>query len=105
MAQFKVGDRVSIYGFHAQDAGIVLKRSIAEMGTDGLLLTDAGEYVHPNQCRRLVKKKRPIIYVRGEGLEFNDEFSRGEVVKVEVANHYARRGSHWIKYIKAKKQD
>lgn len=60
MKEFKVGDKIRIYGFDKDDAGQVLTRVIDSYHPDnnGLLMTDAGEYVHPKQCRRLKPKRK-----------------------------------------------
>ena len=55
--KLKVGDRIRVYGFDSDDAGISFTRHVDELRDDGLIKTDAGEFVHPKQCRRLVKKK------------------------------------------------
>lgn len=72
MTQFKVGDRVRIYGFHIDDAGHVMDRTIDEVCDNGLLGTDGGEYVHPKQCRRLVKRERRRVWVNvyGGGMNY-----------------------------------
>ena len=54
---FNPGDRVRVYGFDAEDAINVLTRTVVSIKPSGLIETDGGEYVHPRQCRRIVKRK------------------------------------------------
>jgi hypothetical protein len=61
MKNIKVGDKVRVYGFCPNDASRIMTRTIVQtnVGRFGVLLeTDTGEWVHPKQCRRLVRKKR-----------------------------------------------
>lgn len=62
--KFAVGDRIAIYGFSADDARQVLRRNIEQIKDDGLIETDAGEFVHPKQCRKLAKYPRKSIWVK-----------------------------------------
>lgn len=43
---------------------------------------------------RIIPKKRREIWVREYPEEWQ-EFKEGQIVKVDIANHYARSGSHW----------
>ncbi len=74
MTTFKPGDRIHVYGFDSEDASKVLTRKVVSIGLNGLLETDAGEYVHPRQCRKLVKKPRRewwlSLYDDGSGSAF-----------------------------------
>jgi len=39
-----------------------------------------------------------VVYLREPD---RDDLHAGEVVQIDVATHYARRGSHWVKYVLA----
>ncbi len=40
----------------------------------------------------------PRVWIRTEPYH-DDALAKGEVVSTDIANHYARRGSHWIEYV------
>lgn len=63
-----VGERIRVYGFDPDDARKSFDRTVeATIDDDGLLRTDAGEYVHPKQCRRLKPKARRTVWVTVDG--------------------------------------
>lgn len=66
--KIEVNDRVAVYGFDRDYAEKVLKRKILRIGASGLLETDAGEFVHPKQCRRLKKKVRREFWIHEDDL-------------------------------------
>jgi hypothetical protein len=43
-----------------------------------------------------------VIFVREAWGRFADDIRAGKVVSVDTAAYYARQGSHWIKYVRAK---
>lgn len=63
MNKFKVGDRIRVYGFNSKDGPIACDRKIEDLEGDGLIRTEYDEYVHPKQCRKLVKRKRRECWV------------------------------------------
>ena len=40
----------------------------------------------------------PRVWIRTEPYH-DDALAKGAVVSTDIANHYARRGSHWIEYV------
>lgn len=46
----------------------------------------------------------PRVWIRTE--PYHEEFlSKGEVVATDIANHYARRGSHWLEFVSLAEHD
>jgi|SRR5271157_2534169 len=71
-SKFKVGDRIRIYGFDSDDATLVLARTVVSVSPN-LIETDGGEFCHPKQCRRLVKKQRRRVWILEDDLVFDSD--------------------------------
>lgn len=68
--KFKVGDRVRYYGAFNEYVDVA-KATVVEVCENGILGVKTDEeflYVHPNQCRRLKPKKKPLR-VEGASVE------------------------------------
>ncbi len=75
MTEFKVGDRVRVYGYHDETMK-PLEAEIFFIRKSGWLEVSNSKVnivAHPKACRRLVKKERPIVFVHyvefGPGLQ------------------------------------
>lgn len=100
---FILGERVAVY-----EGGKRVTCHIQEIYGDDPdhVKVNAGDdhdwqyrFVHVNQVRKFKKDPTKEIWVREAiNLAHDSEFLKGEPVNITVANHYARRGSHWVKY-------
>lgn len=54
----KVGDKIRVYGSDRYSASATITRIIQKIDSNEIIITSAGECVHPKQCRRLIKKER-----------------------------------------------
>jgi len=104
---FQLGERVAVY-----EEGERVICTIQEIYGDNpnQVKVNAGDnhswkyrVVHVNQVRKFKKDPSKEIWIReADTLIYDKEFLAGNPVNKEVATHYARRGSHWTKYIRAK---
>lgn len=67
--EIKKGDRIAIYGFDSEDALTVRKRMVSGVAINGLIETDAGEFVHHKQCRILKPKTRRTVWIKAKLLD------------------------------------
>lgn len=57
---FKVGDRIAVY----LNSCPSIKTKIANLRGDGMIgIGELDYYVHPKQCRKLVKKERREVWI------------------------------------------
>jgi len=58
-----IGDRIRVYGLDLGDVIRPADRSIVNITSNGLYLTDSEEVVNPKQCRKLIKKVRREFWI------------------------------------------
>lgn len=70
MADLKVGDRVRVYGWDFDDPkeALIFNAEVLEKLSNGMLKVrnprlDGDDFVHPKQCRKLVKKERRRVWL------------------------------------------
>lgn len=76
MSQVKVGDKIRIYGLDKDSPETMFDRYVSMLHTDGIIVTNKAEHVHPKQCRKLVKKNRRIVFIAKN--ELDDAFNKGD---------------------------
>lgn len=70
---FEVGQRVAFYCGGRRDTGVIKK--ISELTGMVTVATDRADFfVHPKQCRRLVKKERRRFWIDIEGAILSDKY-------------------------------
>lgn len=81
MADLKVGDRVRVYGWDFDDPkeALIFNAEVLEKLSNGMLKVrnprlDGDDFVHPKQCRKLVKKERRRVWIH-----FNEKTPEREI--------------------------
>lgn len=100
--KFKAGDQVVVYGreWGAKMQGF--KAKVESINEDGMLFVntkDTAYYVHPKQCRRLVKKPRRRIWVN-----FYPTGTCVHLSKEEADKHAGRSRIECVEFIECKKK-
>lgn len=97
MKKLKVGDRVAYYDSGFRDTGTI---GACEPATSRVRIDPSGGWVHPKQCRRLIRKERRHVWVNP------NPTSQGDLWRVHPGNNFvspSKPNDGWIEFVEVRR--